>query len=188
MTYQVGPIITEAQKQILYGTILGGSSIIRPNNGKNYYLAMRGSNKIWLNYKIEELKCFFKIDENTIKKDKNTYRCYSVAYPVFHEVQKLFYKNNSKIIQKETLEILTENAWMVWFVDAGRKDRKKCYLRTHKFGEEGSKIIANYFTSLDCDCKNQKNRGRNEIVFSEKGSVELLNIIKDCLPDFINTR
>ena len=74
---------------------------------------------------------------------------------------------------------------MVWIVDAGRKDKKKYYLRTHKFGEEGSKIIANYFNSLDCDCKNQKNRGRNEIVFSEKGSFELLNIIKDCLPDFI---
>ena len=65
MTYQVGPIITEAQKQILYGTILGGSSIIIPNNGRNYYLAMRGNNKIWLNYKIEALKCFFKIDENS---------------------------------------------------------------------------------------------------------------------------
>ena len=55
MTYQNGPILKENQKQTLYGTILGGSSIIKPDRGKNCYLAMRDNNKLWLDYKIEVL-------------------------------------------------------------------------------------------------------------------------------------
>ena len=86
MTYQCGPVLKNDQKQILYGTILGGSSIIHPERGKNCYLAMRDHDNIWLTYKIEMLKEFFKLDQNTIKKDKNTYRCYSVAYPVFNDI------------------------------------------------------------------------------------------------------
>lgn len=186
MTYQAGPIIKDSQKQILYGTILGGSSIIKPERGKNCYLAMRDSNFEWLSYKIEILKDFFKIDQNIIKKDKNTYRCYSVAYPIFNDAYELFYNDDQqKIVTQDMLEILTDEAWMVWFVDAGRKSKRKAYLRTHKFGEEGSQIIANYFNSLDCTCNVKKCRDRYEIIFDNKGTYELFSIIAPKIPDFL---
>ena len=185
MTYQCGPILRDSQKQILYGTILGGSSIIHPERGKNCYLAMRDHDNIWLSYKIEMLRDFFKIDQNTIKKDKNTYRCYSIAYPIFNDIYDLFYKEDIKTITHEILEILTDEAWMIWFVDAGRKSKRKAYLRTHKFGEEGTKIIADYFNSLDCTCEIHKCRGRFEIVFTNKGAYEFISIIAPRLPDFL---
>lgn len=185
MTYQYGPQIRESQRQVLYGTILGGSSIIKPERGKNCYLAMRDHDNIWLSYKIEILKDLFKLDQNTIKKDKNTYRCYSVAYPIFNEVYELFYKDGVKTINKDVLEILTDEAWMVWFADSGRKSKRKAYLRTHKFGEEGTHAIADYFNSLDCLCDVHKCRGRFEIVFSNKGAYEFLSIIAPKLPDFL---
>ena len=97
MTYQSGPTFKENQKQTLYGTILGGSSIIKPDRGKNCYLAMRDSNKLWLDYKIEVLSEFFKIDSQTVKQDKNTFRCYSIAYPIFNDVYRLFYKEEKKL-------------------------------------------------------------------------------------------
>ena len=56
MTYENSPIIKSYQKQILYGTILGGSSIVNPTYGRNCYLAMRDNNLNWLSYKINELK------------------------------------------------------------------------------------------------------------------------------------
>lgn len=186
MTYQSGPHITDKQKQVIYGTILGGSSIILPNRGKNCYLAMRDKNEKWLSYKIDLLINLFKSDQNTIKKDKNTYRCYSIAFPLFKDIHELFYKEKTKIITKNTLEVLTDQAWMIWFMDAGRKSKRKCYLRTHKFGEQGSKIIANYFTSLECECNVHKCRNRFEVVFTNKGTQEFLDIINPCLPDFIN--
>jgi hypothetical protein len=185
MTYQKGPNLKDNQKQVLYGTILGGSSIIKPERGKNCYLAMRDNNHLWLSYKIEMLKDFFKLDESIIKKDKSTYRCYSIAYPIFNEIYDTFYPEEQKTITKEVLEILTDEAWMVWFLDSGRKSKRKAYLRTHKFGEEGTKIIVDYFCSLDCECELHKSRDRFEVVFSNKGAHEFLSIIAPKMPDFM---
>jgi len=185
MTYQRGPSFKDSQKQILYGTILGGSSIIRPAKGKNCYLAMRDSNDVWLRYKIEFLKDFFKLDENILKKDKNTYRCYSISYPVFNDLYDMFYDHSCKKIQPDVLESLTDEAWMVWFVDAGKKSKKKVYLRTHKFGKEGTELIANYFNSLDCECEPKITRNRYEIVFTPKGAYEFMKYVAPKLPDFL---
>lgn len=188
MTYQYGPKLKENQKQTLYGTILGGSSIIRPERGKNCYLTMRDHDNVWLSYKIDVLKDFFKLDENTIKKDKNTYRCYSVAYPVFNDIYRLFYKDEQKLVTTEILEILTDEAWMVWFVDAGRKTKRKAYLRTHKFGKDGTQNIVDYFNSLDCDCELHQHRDRYEVIFGNKGAFELLKILAPKIPDFLLKR
>jgi hypothetical protein len=188
MTYQLGPELKNNQKQVLYGTILGGSSIIKPERGKNCYLAMRDRDYDWLLYKTAGLHEFFKMDENVIKRDKNTFRCYSIAYPVFNELYESFYKDGKKIITPETLEILNDVAWMIWFVDAGRKSKRKAYLRTHKFGEEGTKIICEYFNSLDCDCAAHLCRGRHEIVFSNRGAYEFLHTIVHRMPKFIMDR
>ena len=182
MTYQCGPTLKESQKQTLYGTILGGSSIVRPDRGKNCYLAMRDNNKLWLDYKIEVLSDFFKIDTQTVKQDKNTYRCYSVAYPVFNDVYRIFYQEGKKIITKEMLDILSDEAWMTWFLDAGKRSKRKAYLRTHKFGLEGSQTIADYFNSLDCDCEVHTARDRHEIVFSNKGAFEFLKYVAPKIP------
>jgi hypothetical protein len=185
MTYQIGPIPKHNQIQFLYGTILGGSSIVKPKRGKNCYLAMRDRNYDWLCYKIEELRNFFKVDEKLIKRDKNTYRCYSVAYPIFNDLYESFYQNYKKIIKRELLEILNDVAWMTWFLDAGRKSKKKAYLRTNKFGKEGTEIICNYFNSLDCECDIHLYRGRYEIIFSNNGSFVLLTTIGHRFPKFM---
>jgi hypothetical protein len=151
MTYQFNPKITEKQKQLIYGTILGGSSIIMPSKGKNFYLAMRDKNKEWLQYKVDILSNLFKIDDKTIKKDKTTYRAYSVSYPLFKDIQSLFYKGKNKYANRDVLDLLTDQAWMVWFADAGRRSKRKCYIRTNKFKEDGTKTIVKYFNSLDCE-------------------------------------
>jgi len=185
MTYQNSPVLTEKQKQLIYGTILGGSSIIMPNKGKNFYLAMRDKNKDWLSYKVNFLSNLFKMDSDTIKKDKNTYRAYSISYPVFKDIHNLFYEDKQKVISRNMLDLLTDHAWMVWFTDSGRKGKRKCYLRTNKFSEEGTKIIAKYFNSLDCECNIHKCRERYEVVFTPKGSSEFLSVIEPCKPSFL---
>lgn len=185
MTYQCGPSIKSNQRQVLYGTILGGSSIVQPDKGKNCYLAMRDQDINWLSYKIEVLRDFFKIDMGTLKKDKNTFRCYSTAYPVFNDIYDLFYEDGVKRVTKEILEVLTADAWMVWFVDSGRKTKRKVYLRTHKFGEAGSKLIEDYFNSLDCSCKVHDCRGRLEVVFENQGSFNFIKYIAPKLPEFL---
>lgn len=188
MTHSIGPAIADRHRQIIYGTVLGGSSIVRPVQGKNCYLAMRDRDLEWLTYKTQELSAFFKMDEATIKRDKNTFRCYSVAYPAFNDFYSQFYQDGEKIVRKEILERLNDVAWMIWFQDAGRKSSRKAYLRTHKFGEEGTVMIADYFNSLDVECSPHLARGRHEIVFSNKGAHEFLKVISRCLPPFIVDR
>lgn len=185
MTYENSPEIKSFQTQILYGTIIGGSSIVNPTYGRNCYLAMRDSDLNWLSYKINELQDMFKMDSNTVKKDKNTYRCYSIAYPCFNSIYRKFYKDGKKIITKEILESLNDLAWMVWYVDSGRKSKRKVYLRTQKFGEEGTQIIADYFNSLDCTCSIKKQKERFEIVFDNKGAQEYLKTFAHRIPNFL---
>lgn len=186
MTYNKNPEFTAKQKQIIYGTILGGSSIISPSKGINCYLAMRDKNKKWLEYKVDALQPLFSDKPGVIKKDKSTYRSYSVSYPVFKDIRDIFYdKNNKKVVKKSILDSLTDQAWSTWFIDAGRKSKFKCYLRTNVFGDKGTGVICEYFNSLNCDCYARLTRGRHEIVFTNTGSSEFFNIIKNKIPDFI---
>ena len=185
MTYFHGPNINFLQERIIYGTVLGGSSIIKPVRGKNCYLAMRDQNITWLNYKIEHLQTLFKIDQNLIKKDKNTFRCCSCSYPVFNKIYDIFYKDGKKIITADTLEVLDSWAWMIWFCDAGKKSKRKIYLRTHKFGSNGTEMIANYFNSLEVECNIHINRKRYEVVFEPEGAIKFLKTIAHRLPPFI---
>lgn len=184
MTYEISPELTLNQKQILYGTILGGSSLIRPLKGKNCYLAMRDRDYNWLRYKIEELKNFFKMDSKVIKQDKNTYRSYSIAYPVFNEIHDDFATG----INENVLDLLNDVAWMVWFIDAGNLNKNKAYLRTTKFKEAGTQLIQKYFCSLDCDCAIRCQDNSYSLVFTENGTQELFKIISHRMPRFILDR
>jgi hypothetical protein len=74
---------------------------------------------------------------------------------------------------------------MVWFLDAGRKSKRKAYLRTHKFGDRGTQVICDYFNSLDCECRAHQCRGRHEVVFSNKGAYELLSTVAHKFPEFM---
>lgn len=187
MTHKPCPQMNSIQKQVLYGTILGGSSLIKPKKGKNCYLSMRDQDVNWLMYKAEELHDLFKMDENVLKKDKHTCRCYSITSPVFNETYEFFYPEGEKIITREMLDRLelTSVAWMVWFVDSGRKSKRRAYLRTQKFGEKGTEAIADYFNSLNCECDVHTCRGRYEILFSNQGAYTLLNTIVHRMPKFI---
>ena len=188
LMYRLGPKLANTEKMVLYGTLLGGSSLIRPAHGKNCYLSMRDMDYYWLLYKVEELGNFFKIDDCTIKLENKTYRCHSIAYPIFNETYNLFYKDGQKIINPQVLDLLNDTAWMVWFLDAGRKSKRRAYLRTQKFGEAGSYLIRDYFNSLGCMCNVHRHRGFYEIVFTNKGAWEFLATLAHRVPKFLEHR
>jgi hypothetical protein len=51
----INPKVTTAQRFLIIGTILGGSSIIKPKKGKNCYLSMRDKDISWLKHKADQL-------------------------------------------------------------------------------------------------------------------------------------
>lgn len=183
MTYQASPKMTVNQEQLIAGTVLGGSSIIDPAHGKNCYLSMRDSDQNWLMYKVEYLAPFFKMDENVVRKDGATYRSFTTAYPIFNTLHRRFYKEGQKTVTKEVLENLNDLAWMVWFVDAGKMTGHEIVLRINKFSPESSKLIVDYFNSLNCSCTISK-KG-DKVTFDNAGSQEFLKIISHRMPKFI---
>lgn len=183
MTYYESPVVTDWQKQIIMGTILGGSSLVKPTKGRNCYLFMRSRNKDWLMYKSHELKIFS--SQRPFTEEGNTLRWHSNCYPIFNEFRDLFYKNNKKILDMSVLDQLRDIGLAVWFGDCGRVKKNTIHLNTHKFGEEESNIIVKYFNEVGIESKFLKERGNCRVAFTKEGSEKFLSTIGDCLPQFM---
>ena len=187
MTYSSNPHFTSKQLQVIYGTMLGGSSIVKPPMGKNSYLSMRNKNKLYLAYKVSELECLFKTEDSVIKKDKNTFRCFSVSYPIFNDLYGQFYNKNLRIIKDEILDSLTHVSWMIWFLDCGKKFNNKARLRTSHLGLDNTKKIKNYFDSLDFSCEIIKLGTRTAIEFKKDVFEKYIGTFFSLVPKFMLT-
>lgn len=182
--------IEDSERQIIWGSLLGGASLIKPKLGKNYYLAFRSSNADWIEYKIQELKDFFWELKGT--KQGNTYRCQTIALPYFTELRKVFFQENKRKIDIDILSLLTAEGIAVWFLDGGGKTgrgNQNAYLNTTLFGEQGTQIIQNFFNEIiEIPCQINKNKERRRIVFSLEGTLELFKIIAGEFPTFMEYR
>lgn len=185
MTYSSNPHFTSKQLQIIYGTLLGGSSIVKPRRGVNCYLSMRNKNKFYLAYKVAELECFFKAEDNVIRKDKNTFRCFSISYPIFNELYEQFYLENKRIVKDEILDSLTHQSWMIWFLDCGKKFNKKVKLRTTHLGIQSTKKIKEYFDSLDFNCEIARNNNQISLQFNQEIFEKYIGTFFQLVPSFM---
>lgn len=179
MTRFRNPEMTDWQKQIIIGTILGGSSIIDPG-GKNCYLFIRSKINNWLLYKAAELKPFE--TENGLKKDYWRSAC----YPIFNDFRQMFYKKGKKVVTMKILDQLRDIGLAIWFGDCGKIDKNKVILKVHKFGMKGINIMKKYFEEAGIGKSEViKQNGNNRICLDEEASKRFIMIIGQCLPDFI---
>lgn len=186
MTYYESPEIVDWQRQIVMGTVLGGSSLVKPSKGRNCYLFMRSKNRNWLCYKASELKQFS--SQRPFTEEGNTLRWHSNCFPVFNEFRELFYSNNKKIVNMEILDQLRDIGLSVWFGDSGKFKKGIVTINTHKFGEEGTDIITKYFNEVGINSKTVKERGNFRTTFTKEGSEKFLLTIAHRLPDFMHDK
>jgi hypothetical protein len=186
MTYYSSPPLSNWQKQVICGTILGGSSIVKPSKGRNCYLFMRSSNRNWIIYKAEELKDF--ASQRPFTEEPNTLRWHSNCYPIFNTFRDIFYKNNKKTVTMEVLDTLRDIGLAVWYGDSGKIHKGNVWLNTHKFGEKANKLICKYFNEIDIKCDIIKNRGNYRIIMNKEGSQTFLKTIGHRLPDFMHSK
>ena len=182
-------MLYDFQHQVLIGTVLGGSSLVKPPKGKNYYLSMRGKNEQWLKYKMAVMPTFFK--SGSIHKYGNTFRCNSSCSPVLTEIKDVLYDENSRKISMEVLDSLRDIALAVWFLDGGSKTgrgKKNAYINTTKFGEDGTKLIMKYFTEIDMSCNINRDGKRLKILFGVEATVALFSVIAHQFPPFMYNR
>lgn len=179
MTFYTNPSYSNWQEQIIRGTILGGSSIIKPVNGRNCYLIMRSSNEGWLNYKALELKKFCN-NQNCISRYKDIFIWRSSCYPIFNDYYKLFYKDGEKMISMESLNPLRDIGLAIWFVDSGVINDKKVTFNLAKYGENNVLVVKKYFNLLGFDIEKGK-----KLILTEESSNKFLKITAHCLPKFV---
>lgn len=167
------------------GTILGGSSIVKPPKGKNCYLFMRSCNKTWLSYKAAELKDF--ASQNPFTKETNTNRWHSSCWPMFNDYRQMFYKNDRKVITAEIMQPLRDIGLAVWFGDNGKIDKNgSVILNTHNFGMKSSKAVVSYLKSCDIESKVWLQDGRYRVRITLEGSIRFLKTIAHRLPIFMH--
>ena len=172
--------------QVLLGTVLGGSSLVKPPKGINYYLSMRSQNEKWLCYKMQEMQQFYK---NTKPHwYTNTYRCTSCCSEKLTELHKTMYNEDKRKITMEIIDPIRDIGLAVWFLDSGSKTgrgRKNAYINTTKFGEEGTKIVKQYFDEVGMPCNINKDGTRLKVLFTIEGTKELFKVIEPCVPMFM---
>lgn len=173
MTYHVSPPITDWHRQVIIGTVLGGSSIVKPAKGRNCYLFMRSKNEDWIKFKSLQLEPFASSHATT--KEGNSYRWHSNCYPVFCEYRDLLYKNGAKQVSMEILDTIRPIGLMVWYADCGRTVRGKAVLNTHKLGEKSTNTICKWFNLCGYDCRAYKERGYWRVQFTPESTYSLLS-------------
>jgi len=174
------------QKQILIGTILGGSSLVKPPKGVNYYLSMRSQNSMWLEYKMAELEDYF--TNPTLRKYGNTFRCNSSCHEGLTEVRNMLYDDDGRKIRMEILDQLMDIGIAIWYLDSGSKtgrNKKNAYINTTKFGVEGTEIVRQYFCEVGMECRVNHDGDRLKVLFTVEGTLNLLKITAHKFPTFM---
>lgn len=178
--HTISPIVTERQKQVIMGAILGGSSVVTPKNGKNCYLSMRDKRNDWLEFKANELRELSSAAPFTLEK---TYRWHSKCYPVFQEFKNMFYKNEERFLRIDILSMLSDISFAIWMGDCGSMYENKLILNTNIWGENNT-IILRYFKLLGYRPKLIK----EGIMLDLEGSKDFMNYATPHLPEWLPLR
>jgi hypothetical protein len=179
MTYHANPPVTNWHRQIIIGTVLGGSSLVKPARGRNCYLFMRSKHLDWMRFKSHELRIF---SNGQITQEKNSYRWHSNCYPLFYELRDQLYKDGKKKVDIDLLNTIQPIALTVWFGDCGRIIRRKGVLNTHKLGEDSTEAISAFFNSAYLDNKVVKERGYLRVSFTTDATILLVKRILQINP------
>lgn len=179
MTHMINPKITPAQKFLITGTILGGSSIIKPQKGKNCYLSMRDKDFSWLKFKADQIKDLSSQSPMTIEK---TNRWHSVCYPVFNEYREMFYRGDKRRLDPDSLSLLHDSSIAIWFGDAGKCKGGRAVFNTNIWGKEGAEAIAEYFGTIDFRCEVFTERKNYRVRLDPESTEEMLKMCAPYLP------
>ncbi len=164
---------------------MGGSSIICPSGGKNCYLSMRGKDSDWLQHKASELAELASYKPFTIER---TNRWHSLCYPVFSEFREEFYSGNKRKLNLETLNLISDVGFAIWYGDCGKIQNKHVIINTHIWGESGTNIVHEYFKDLQYSSEIIKERSSFRVKLDRPSSLSFLKIAEPQLPLWMATK
>ena len=140
--------ITDNQKQIVIGAILGDGCLIPNAWGKNYRLQIEQSAKQrdYCFWKYEALKNFVKTKPQFQERNKS-WKFRTISHPVFTMLATQWYdKNRHKQLPDEGMKWISPLVLAIWYMDDGglRVEREKIYgafLNTQGFSWSDNKLL-----------------------------------------------
>ena len=174
------------ERQVVLGTMLGGSSCVRYGRAKHHLISMRGKDDIWLTYKSQELRRFG--SETPITCEDNGYlRWHSFSVPCFDEVRAMFYDGSGRRIDPGVWDELRDIAWAIWLGDCGEVAEDGIKLRVGVHGAAANDCQG-YFRELGMECDLIGKGRAARLVFGVPASYRFLGICGHQIPRFMANR
>lgn len=170
----INAILTERQKQIIIGTLLGDGGLTTRRNYCRLSLCQGEKQINYLRWKVKELMPIFDTEKLWPYKNKDfggiSYSISSHSHLFLQELREELYKDKKKIIQYYYLNRLDNLGLAVWFMDDGFTEyfnnKISCfYLATECFTNEEHKIICDFLNkkfNLKCNINYQKKKEKLE--------------------------
>jgi len=129
--------LTNRQRDIIYGSLLGDGSIVKGKEDKNYRFSEAHSikQKEYLLFKHKELEPFSgKFIEYWGRYGKEV-KFSSKAHPIFKDLRKMFYTAEGKKTVKDAslIKIINPLSLAIWFGDDGNKEKYSYRIATGAF-------------------------------------------------------
>lgn len=173
--------LTQTQKSIIIGSILGDGYLRVIKGRKNAFLEVNHSWKQqeYVDWKYNELKSIVKSPPKLRKGngDRVAYRFYTRQHPELTELFENFYQNGKKIIP-DNLQ-LNPIILAIWFMDDGSKCRlSDIYLNTQQFDNESQRKMISSLKEIGLAASLNKDKSYYRIRFIKSSLPKLRNLIE----------
>lgn len=173
--------LSEIQKSVLFGAIMGDGCIIPTASGKNYRLQIEQSDKQkeYVFWKYEIFKEFVITSPRHILGSINSWKFRTVSHKEFMEVRHMFYRNGKKILPRKLDFILDPLVLAVWFMDDGCLKKKSGYiLNTQNFTFEENMRLQEFLSKkLNIGISLHKDRTYHRLFVRSKSMAAFRNLL-----------
>ena len=152
--------LSQAQKDIIIGTILGDGYLRIVKGRKNAFLEINHAfrEKCYVDWKYNHLKDIVKSGPKARKGNgqRIAYRFYTRQLSDLTILLQEFYDNKKKIIPSWLK--LTPLVLAVWFMDDGHKSYKTYYLNSQQFSIESQQLLVRLLTRIEIEATLNKDK------------------------------
>lgn len=138
--------LSETQKSVLLGTLMGDGCIIPTASGKNFRLQVEhcSKQKEYVFWKHKVFKEFI-VSPPKLISAVNSWRFRTISHEEFTKIGSLFYCDGKKILPRKLDFLLDPLTLAVWFMDDGCLAKERGYiLNTQNFGFEDNRRLMKF--------------------------------------------
>lgn len=181
--------LDDAQKQILFGGLLGDLYLQLQSGGKNYRLRVQQQYPKHEEYVLQlfdVFKSFCSAQPDKVERKKNKtidIRFQTRSHPEFNDFGQLFYLNNKKILPNnyEIDKWLTAKSFTYWYMDDGgieTDNPNACSLSTHSFEfDHVERLIVILNQKFNLEAYSRFNKDKKIIIIPAKSCPKIKNLL-----------